>query len=84
MNRFPLVFGEVKGGRHDAAMKAFFLLHKVPVAYIHDTAKKDGRASIKLEDSDNQFDEILLLNLENALNELRKRIRETAAKEKLT
>ena len=53
MNRFPLVFGEVKGGRHDAAMKAFFLLNKVPVAYIHDTAKKDGRASIKLEDSDN-------------------------------
>jgi len=68
MNRFPEVFGEVKGGMHDAKMKAFFLSHGVPVAYIRNTAKKrDGRASIKLCDSDNEFTDILILNIEFSL-----------------
>jgi len=67
MNRFPLAFGEVKGGLHDAAMKAFLLSHGVPVAYIRDTAKKDGRASIKLDDAANEFTGLLILNIEVSL-----------------
>jgi len=57
------VFGEVKGGLHDAAMKAFLLSHGVPVAYIRDTAKKDECASIKLDDAANEFTELLILNI---------------------
>jgi hypothetical protein len=67
MDRFPLAFGEVKGGLHDAAMKAFFLSHGVPVSYIRDTSKKDGCASIKLDDAANEFTGILILNIEISL-----------------
>lgn len=84
MNRFPLVFGEVKGGIHDAAMKAFFLSHGVPVAYIRETAKKDGRASIKLEDASNEFELGLLFNLEVSLEKLRERVKAAAKSEKLS
>jgi len=83
INRFPLVFGDDKR-IHDAALKAFFLSHGVRVAHIGDTAKKDGRASIKLDDAANDFNIMLILNLELSIKKLRERMREAAAKGQLS
>ena len=52
-------------------MKAFLVSHGVPVAYIRETSKKDGKASIKLEDANNEFSVSLILSLELSLKELR-------------
>jgi hypothetical protein len=52
MNRFSLVFGKAVA-LHDSRMKAFLLSRGVPVAHIRETANKDGRMSIKLEDASN-------------------------------
>lgn len=63
MNRVPLVFGE-DTDIHDAALKAFLLSNGVPAAYIRESANKDdNRASIKLEDSANEFNETLVHNI---------------------
>jgi len=83
INRFPLVFGEDKR-IHDAAMKAFFLSQGVRVAHIGDTAKKDGKASIKLDDAANEFNSMLVLNLELSIKKLRERMREAATREQLS
>lgn len=82
MNRFPLIFGEVKGGLHDAAIKAFLITCGVPVAYIRDTASKDKgdtRATIKLDMANNEFTGLLTINLEVALKKIRDKIKEAAA-----
>lgn len=76
MNRFPLVFGEVRA-IHDAAMKAFFLSSGVPVAYIRESVDEDSnRVSIKLEDSANEFSETLIHNIEMAFQKLQDRIKQ--------
>lgn len=74
MNRFPLIFGEDRG-LHDQKLKALLVTHGVPVAYVRETSKKDGMASIKLDDANNLFNGYLLVNLEVALNDIRTRIR---------
>jgi hypothetical protein len=71
MNRYPLVFGEDRA-IHDAALKAFLLTNGVPVAYVRETAKEDDeRASIKLEDSANEFSEPLIQAINKAFQNLR-------------
>jgi hypothetical protein len=65
-------------------MKAFFLSHDVPVKKVGDTANKDGRASIKLDDSDNKFDMKLLSNLEKSMKNLIDRVTAAALKKELS
>ena len=65
-------------------MKAFLLSHYIPVAYIGNTAKNDGRISIKLDDASNEFSITLIIHLEVSLKKLRERVKEAAANKQLS